>query len=821
LGNTLIVVEHDRDVIRSADSILDFGPRAGEYGGQIVASGSPEKIAATRASVTGPYLSGKKAIPIPTNRRVGNEKVGERPSDSASNGRANRKGKSKPALAPSHALALSRLQCLEIIGARHNNLRGIDVQIPLGTLTAVAGVSGSGKSSLVEDILYNALARTLHRAATSPGAHDAIRGIELINKVIRVDQTPLGNSPSSNPATFTGVFELIRNLFAQLPDAKVRGYTARRFSFNVPGGRCEDCEGNGQKCIEMHFLPDVWVECTTCRGRRYNPETLAVKYHGQSIADVLDMPCGRAIKLFERIPKIRRILQTLCDVGLDYVKLGQPAPTLSGGEAQRVKLAAELSRPDTGRTLYLLDEPTTGLHFEDLARLLDVLNRLVDLGNTVVIIEHNLDVLKTADWIIEVGPEAGDEGGRLVAAGTPEEIVEHARRYECERVRGCESESASNARSKRKGKSKNALPPSHPLTLSRSHTGEALAPILAAGPYAPRKIYDFASETARRHGDLDITAVGDSVKMPWEADGRRWHTDQRVDRKGEACQWDGRILEKVVDRIHELGRFSDTNWNARSVVEICAERKTDGWFFHAITGETWILKLKFRVAKNTFKRDQLVADLPLKALNQIPDLPVYGNEPRVKVKTLRGPWQEVEIHAHSLDEIDTPAFWKFVETAVAGFQKFALRAAVSPEDIMPWKVLGQKWHFSRKGFPPGKRVHWEPPLLEELCELIQDAAPHGQFLWNNQQVVNVFVPGQKDAWASIHTKRPTHLELVLIGPKDRFTFGRVLDLGQDREFETHRPDRDVLKLRFNAKRDLSKGDLASFLREHLSFLTRP
>ena len=283
------------------------------------------------------------------------------------------------------------------------------MQIPLGTFTVVTGASGSGKSSLVEDVLFASLARTLHRAKTFPGAHDAIRGVELVNKVIRVDQQPLGQTPTSNPATFTGVFDLIRTLYAQLPEAKLRGYTPRRFSFNVAGGRCEKCEGNGQLRIEMHFLPDVWVECDTCRGQRYNPETLAVRYHGRSIADVLDMSCGEAVKLFENIPKIRRPLQMLCDVGLDYVTLGQPAPTLSGGEAQRVKLAAELARPDTGRTLYLLDEPTTGLHFDDLAKLLDVLNRLVDLGNTVVVIEHNLDVIKTADWVIDLGPEAGDE----------------------------------------------------------------------------------------------------------------------------------------------------------------------------------------------------------------------------------------------------------------------------------------------------------------------------------------------------------------------------------------------------------------------------
>ena len=287
----------------------------------------------------------------------------------------------------------------------------------------MTGVSGSGKSSLVEDVLYNQLAKTLHRAGTNPGGHDRIVGIQNIDKVIRVDQRALGNTPSSNPATYTGVFELIRNLFAQLPEAKLRGYSARRFSFNVPGGRCDACEGAGQRCIEMHFLPDVWVDCEVCRGERFNPETLDVQYRGRSIADVLAMSCGEALELFENIPKIRRILQTLCDVGLDYVALGQSAATLSGGEAQRVKLAAELSRPDTGRTFYVLDEPTTGLHFDDIAKLLDVLHRLVDLGNTVLVIEHNLDVIKQADWIIDIGPEAGAEGGQVVATGTPEQIA--------------------------------------------------------------------------------------------------------------------------------------------------------------------------------------------------------------------------------------------------------------------------------------------------------------------------------------------------------------------------------------------------------------
>ncbi|MEX0867060.1 MAG: ATP-binding cassette domain-containing protein, partial [Pirellulales bacterium] len=485
LGNTLLLVEHDREVVESADQLLDFGPRAGDLGGEIVARGTPAQVAKKRDSVTGPYLSGKKAIPVPTNRRPVRGLAPFAQEDSNSVSAPSQKGpvplagpnaNAQKAPVPfSHA---PRDEWIEIVGARHNNLRGIDVAIPLGTLTTVTGVSGSGKSSLVEDVLYNALAKQLHRASTVVAAHDEIRGIQHINKVIRVDQQPLGNSPTSNPATYTGMFELIRQLYAQLPDAKVRGYTARRFSFNVPGGRCEACEGNGQVCIEMHFLPDVWVECETCRGRRYNPETLAVRFHGQSISDVLDMSCAAALQLFANIPKIRRILQMLCDVGLDYVKLGQPAPTLSGGEAQRVKLASELARPDTGRTLYLLDEPTTGLHFEDIGKLLDVLNRLVDLGNTVVVIEHNLDVIKTADWVIDIGPEAGAAGGQLVAAGTPEQIAEHAGQV-----------AKSNGR-------------------LRSYTGEVLAPVLAAGPHAVRPIHDFEEELEKRAEDLDITDVG-------------------------------------------------------------------------------------------------------------------------------------------------------------------------------------------------------------------------------------------------------------------------------------------------------------------------
>lgn len=794
LGNTLLIVEHDREVIAAADHICDFGPGAGKLGGQVVAQGVAEKLARQRGSVTGPYLTGKKAIPIPANRRVPPWK-GAGPI-------------------PAARERLSRFQLLEVVGARQNNLRNLDVVFPLGTLTAITGVSGSGKSSLIEDVLYPALAKVLHRASAVPGAHDEIRGIQYINKVIRVDQQPLGNSPTSNPATYTGAFELIRELFAQLPDAKVRGYSPRRFSFNVPGGRCEACEGNGQRRIEMHFLPDIWVECETCRGKRYNPETLAVTFHGHSVSDVLDKTCGEAVRLFENIPKIRRILQTLCDVGLDYLTLGQSAPTLSGGEAQRVKLAAELARPDTGQTLYLLDEPTTGLHFDDLAKLLEVLHRLVDLGNTVVVIEHNLDVIKQADWLIDLGPEAGLGGGRLVGMGTPEEIVTPVARVS--EAIPPETTRAENGRGKKRAPKKTVaitLPEPLPEPLI-GHTGQALAPVLAAGPYLERRTYNPAAAEPVREADLEITDVGRHARMPWEVDGRRWHTHDRVGRQGKACHWEGEILARVVDRIHSLGEFAETDWNSRSVVEISAPRKSDGWFFHAITGETYLLKMKFRCRRNAFDRRKLVDELALKTLNQLEDLPAYGNEPRVQVKATRGPWQEIEIRAYTLEEIDTPAFWDFLETAVKSFFQFVDRAEQNIEELTPWKKLGQKWHFLRKGFPPGKRIDWEAEVLEELFGLLDELVPNGQFLWNNQQLVHLYLPGQREPWATVLTKKPDFLILALQGPKHAFALGRLSHLGSDRELDATRPDRDIIKIKFRDVEEVHSENLKQFLVEH-------
>lgn len=398
LGNTVLVVEHDEDTMLAADCIVDIGPGAGEHGGNVVAVGTAKQIMKCKDSITGAYLSGRIKIPVPAERR-------------------------KPT------------GWITVRGAAENNLKNIDVSFPLGVMTCVTGVSGSGKSSLVNEILYKALAKKLNRARTIPGKHKTIEGTEQLDKIIAIDQSPIGRTPRSNPATYTGAFDLIRDLFASTPDAKAKGYNKGRFSFNKKGGRCEACSGDGIIKIEMHFLPDVYVPCEVCGGKRYNRETLEVKYKGKSIYDVLNMTVEEALHFFENVPSIYRKIETLNDVGLSYIRLGQPSTELSGGEAQRIKLATELSKRGTGKTIYVLDEPTTGLHFADVHKLIEILRRLSDGGNTVVVIEHNLDVIKTADYLIDIGPNGGDKGGTVIAKGTPEEVAQNPASYTGEYVK--------------------------------------------------------------------------------------------------------------------------------------------------------------------------------------------------------------------------------------------------------------------------------------------------------------------------------------------------------------------------------------------------
>ncbi|HSR68968.1 MAG TPA: excinuclease ABC subunit UvrA [Acidobacteriota bacterium] len=393
LGNTILVVEHDEETIRFADHVVDLGPGAGSHGGHVVAAGTVNELSQREGSLTGDYLSGRKQIPLPEDRRKGRSKL------------------------------------LKVMGARHNNLKDIDVAFPLGRLIAVTGVSGSGKSSLVDEVLYRALSRKLYKSVREPGQHREIRGLQHIDKVIEIDQAPIGRTPRSNPATYTGLFTPIRELYASLPESRMRGYKPGRFSFNVKGGRCESCQGDGKRKIEMNFLPDVYVDCESCQGKRYNRETLSIRYKGHSISDILEMTVEEAYPVLENIPRIQTRLKTLLDVGLGYLKLGQSATTISGGEAQRVKLSRELSKRSTGKTLYILDEPTTGLHFEDVRKLLQILHELVDYGNTVIVIEHNLEVVKSADWIIDLGPEGGEQGGRIVCQGTPAQVAKRKKSY--------------------------------------------------------------------------------------------------------------------------------------------------------------------------------------------------------------------------------------------------------------------------------------------------------------------------------------------------------------------------------------------------------
>ncbi len=628
LGNTLLLVEHDRDVIRGADRLLDFGPHAGRNGGEIVREGAPAAFSAKRSksdddrSLTARYLAGDEAVYVPQNPRpvdrAGMERALADRSKTQRGGRVRRR-RNQPAevRGPDHPTT----DWLVLRGVRQNNLRNIDVAFPTGRFVCVTGPSGSGKSSLVNDVLWPALANGLNRAGLTVGAHDGVDGMDALDKAVNVDQSPLGATPASNPATYTGVFDWVREVFARTPDAKVRGYEAKRFGFNRPGGRCEACEGQGQVRIEMHFMPDVWVNCETCDGRRYNPETLDIRFRGKSIADVLEMSIGDARRLFENVPKVRRMLDMLCDVGLEYLPLGQSATTLSGGEAQRVRLAAELGRPDTGRTLFLLDEPTTGLHFDDVRKLLEVLHRLVDLGNTVVAVEHNLDVIKSADWVIDLGPEAGAEGGKIVVEGGAQEVADCA----------------------------------------ASHTGIALKPVLAAGPFATRERCDADAYAARQLEDEKkrLGDVGKDVPMPWQADGEKWHLRQRSGRDGQDRKWDPDALKFVLDLVHEAGDFDPTNWSNRASVEVTI-KDAPTWFLHALTGGEWLLELYFRAPPGVFDAEQLNRKLKLKTLDERTDLETYGNWARADVRPRRDGFDAIVVYVHDRDEIDTPAFRDFV-----------------------------------------------------------------------------------------------------------------------------------------------------------------
>ncbi|MGI5831650.1 MAG: hypothetical protein ACOX6D_03855 [Thermoguttaceae bacterium] len=685
---------------------------------------------------------------------------------------------------------------LLIQGARQNNLKAIDVPIPLSAFTVVTGVSGSGKSSLVEEVLCRELSRLLNRTHAPQSAFDRILGAERLDKIIEVDQQPLGQTPTSNPATYTGLFDLIRSLFAKLPESRLRGWNPRRFSFNVPGGRCEKCEGAGHLKIEMHFLADVWITCDACGGKRYDAQTLEVTYRGKSIADVLQMSCGEARDFFADVPQIRRKLQLLCDVGLDYIALGQPATMLSGGEAQRVKLAAELARPDTGKTLYVFDEPTTGLHFEDLRKLLSVLHRLVDLGNTVVVIEHNLDVIKSADWIIDLGPEAGLAGGQLVFAGTPEELADYGRAWA-------------------------AAPPNKQATMLRSWTADALIPIIEHDPYHERSLYDPAEEAKLRVqetlGFSQTTNTTQNVPMPWETDGRSWHISSRRSRSGFPCRWSGQVLAEVVDKIEDSKLFPGTNWNNRTLVEIPAHQKQFGWFFHAQTGEEWLLKLKFRVPQNAYDKKRLEEELWLKPLNDIPEVPLYGTQSRVRVETV-GPWYEVELRVFSYEEFNQPAFWNFLDSAIESFCRYTdTLSQEMTERKMPWKTDGEKWHFSKKNFyGGGDGPAWDTDLLPKMIAAIRKAVPGAREVWTNKVTVPIYRPDfPAILFCQLYTKNSESLILQVNMPKSASPAFTSRILGVETEIDDTDPNYDIYYLRFITDSDFSERTLAMFLAEAL------
>jgi len=740
LGNTLLIVEHDRDVIDSADRVLDFGPGAGREGGRIVAEASPKQLRRKRASLTGRYLAGKEAIPIPSNRR-----------------------EVLPPRVPG--------RWLTVHGACQHNLCEIDVAFPLGRFITVTGVSGSGKSTLVNEILYNALAARIHRARLVAGAHERLEGIEHVDKVINVDQSPIGNSPSSNAATYTGVFDAIRELFAQVPDSKVRGYSANRFSFNRPGGRCEACFGMGQRCIEMHFLPDVWVECESCGGTRYLRETLDIRYKGKSIAEVLDLTVAETLEHFANVPRVARMLQTLDDVGLGYLPLGQSAPTLSGGEAQRVKLASELGRPSTGKTLYVLDEPTTGLHFDDLKKLLNVLHRLVDLGNTVVCIEHNLDVIKTADWVVDLGPEAGEQGGRVVVEGAPEAVA----------------------------------------AAKGSHTGAALQPILAAGPVVEREVYDpmrQAALEAELQGPIDL---GDTTQMPWQRDGRRWHLVEHLDHRGKQARWAPGVLEWLIEAIEKSGEFRPADWKHQSRVEVKAAGSTTPWFCHARTRGTWALDVSIRTPSGTFDEAELQRNLDIKTFDERTDVPAYGQWARVAVRSAGREYEDVRLYLYDMKDVRRQAFGRFLKQAADAYFGMVARNQADPAAAQPWKADGRAWHLSQRGIAAGKRKRWKPATLLELIGLINKSLPEAQVRWGGKVAVMIHVPWLNGRLICISTRYSEGLKVEIRVPQRTFTPAMYDRIGQSPTYEQRRQF-DLILFWARSVEQVDAGQLAGAIR---------
>lgn len=788
LGNTVLLVEHDREVIEAADQLYDFGPGAGRLGGTIVAQGSPKQVKKLAAqSLTAGYLSGEQGIPVPINRRMS---AGEQPT-AAPKQKVTRKKVAKKKGAKQTATAAiteGHRNWLRLTGASQNNLQNVDLEIPLATFTCITGVSGSGKSSLVMNTLARAVARKLNLVTEAPGLHKDLQGIEHLSKIVVVDQNPIGNTPASNPATYTGVFEHVRTLFTSMPDSRVRGFGPGRFSFNRAGGRCEDCEGMGQQKIEMHFLPDVWVECTTCRGKRYNEETLSVKFNDYSIADVLEMAIEKALKVFENVPKIRTALATLEAIGLGYLTLGQSAPTLSGGEAQRIKLAAELAKPNQGRSLYLLDEPTTGLHFDDIAKLLSVLNSLVEQGNTVVVIEHNLDVIKTADWMVDLGPEAGAGGGYIVAAGTPEDIAALAS----------------------PGKKKQT-------SEFKSWTADMLAPVMKESTSGTIETFDVAAVAKKRTDDVAATTLGRSAKLPWETDGKRWHTQDCLSHEGKKCRWDGDALASIVETLCDDERMAEPNWNSRSTVEVKASNGL-GWLLHARTGHEWMLVLCFRVKKKTFDQKELIASLNLTSIDDIEEVQYYSQSDRVSVRNLKTPWQEVTIKIWKKDDIETPDFQQFLQTALKTYLDQATKEKANPDDLTPWKQLGRKWHLMKKGLP--KRPTWKFNALEKLLPVVESQYESRPIDYGNRSKIVFGHAKQDNAFVELWTKRKDFMDVVVYVPSDTITVGAIAKFGAEQEVAPRTNGRDAVSIRIKTAAQVT-DKLATWLSELLSELNSP